>query len=54
MEKFKEVYASLYNSARTEKEMEEIKVKIASLIKTDSILEVMKITGDKVKEAVDI
>ena len=51
--KFKTVYASLYNSAGTEKEMEDIKARIAKLIKSESICEVMKITGDKVKEAVN-
>ena len=52
VDKFKEVYASLYNSAETNEEMKDIKSKIATLIKSDSVHEVRKVTGMKVKEAV--
>ena len=51
VDKFKEVYASLYNSAETNEEMKDIKSKIATLIKSDSVHEVRKVTGMKVKEA---
>ena len=51
VEKFREVYQALYNSAESSAEMNEIKDKVADLIKADSMVEVMKITGAKVKEA---
>ena len=51
VEKFKDVFEKLYNSAESEKETEEIKTKISALIKTDYITEVLKIDGAKVKEA---
>ena len=54
VEKFREVYCSLYNSAGTQEEMSELKTKVAELIRMDSIHEVRKVTGAKVKEAVNM
>ena len=51
MEKFREVYEALYNSADSSRDMVDIKVKIAELITAESAEEVKKITGAKVKEA---
>ena len=51
VEKFREVYQALYNSAESSQQMNDIKVKVAELISVDSVQEVMKITGAKVKEA---
>ena len=51
MEKFKDVYQALYNSAESSREMSDIKVKVAELVTADSSDEVKKITGAKVKEA---
>ena len=50
-DKFRQVYSSLYNSASTAKEVSDIKVKLEEMIKVESMGEVMKITGEKVKEA---
>ena len=52
VDKFREVYRALYNSAGTQGEMSELKAKVADLIKLDSVSEVRKVTGAKVKEAV--
>ena len=49
--KFKEVYQTLYNSASTDKDITELSDKIDGLISQDSIEEVNKVTGAKVKEA---
>ena len=54
VEKFKEVYSSLYNSAETNVEMANLAKKVTSLIKNDSLNEVKKVTGAKVKEAVTL
>ena len=54
VEKFREVYQALYNSAGSSVEMEEIKAKLSGLIKTDSVVEVMKITGAVVKKAASL
>ena len=54
VEKFKEVYQALYNSADSSREMDKIKVKLAELITVDSVDEVMKVTGAKVKEAASL
>ena len=54
VDKFREVYAALYNSAGTENEMEELKAMVARLISVDSVAEVNKLTGAKVKEAVSM
>ena len=51
VEKFKEVYSALYNSASTAEEVNTIKEKLSELINASSMHEVMKITGEKVKEA---
>jgi hypothetical protein len=51
VEKFREVYQALYNLAESSREMTDIKVHLAELIRMDSVNEVMKISGDKVKEA---
>ena len=49
--KFRQVYSSLYNSASTAKDVSDIKVNLEEKIKMESMEEVMKITGEKVKEA---
>ena len=51
VEKFREVYSALYNSASTAPEVQIIKDQLQVLIKQDSLEEVNKITGDVVKEA---
>ena len=51
VEKFREVYSSLYNSAGSTHEVQLIKDKLGQLINQDSLQEVMKITGERVKEA---
>ena len=51
VEKFREVYSALYNSASTAPEVQIIKDQLKVLIKQDSMAEVDKITGDVVKEA---
>ena len=51
VEKFREVYSALYNSATTKDEVNIIKEKLSSLIDAGSVDEVKKITGNKVKEA---
>ena len=51
VEKFREVYTALYNSASTAVEVQVIKDKLGQLITKDSMHEVMKITGESVKEA---
>ena len=51
VEKFREVYQALYNSAESSAEMMEIKAKLAEMISIGSVDEIMKITGEKVKEA---
>ena len=48
------MYQALYNSADSSEEMAEIKVKLAELITLDSVDEVMKVTGAKVKEAASL
>ena len=50
-EKFRQVYSALYNSASTAEDVLVIKEKMGKLINTKSVEEVMKITGEKVKEA---
>ena len=52
VEKFKEVYSNLYNSAGSQNEMTDLKSKVAQLIQSSSLAEVNKISGVKVKEAV--
>ena len=49
--KFKSVYETLYSSADTQAEMAQLLVKVESLISQNSVQEVTKITGSKVKEA---
>ena len=51
--RFKQVYAELYNKADSNKEMEELEEKIENLIKEeDSFKEVLRLTGHIVKLAV--
>ena len=54
VEKFREVYSTLYNSAESEKEMEDLMTKVLSQIKGDSDGEVGKMTAAKVKEAAGV
>ena len=51
LDKFREVYQALYNSAESVDAMEFIKTKINNLIGPDSLKEVRKVTGEVVKEA---
>ena len=51
VEKFREVYESLYNSAEFEEAVKLIKSKLKTVIGPDSLDEVCKITGDVVKKA---
>ena len=52
VEKFREVYQALYNSAGSQEEMEEIKRKVSEMLRADSMEEVNRVTGAVVKEAV--
>ena len=52
VEKFKEVYSALYNSAESSIAMEEIKNRIKEMVGQDSIKEVEKVTGKVVRMAV--
>ena len=51
VEKFREVYSALYNSACTAGEVQQIKERLGELINQDSMDEVMKISGESVKAA---
>ena len=51
LNKFKEVYQALYNTAETRNAMNDIKVKLRAFIGSDSLKEVFKITGSVVMEA---
>ena len=50
--KFREVYSSLYNSSESETEMSALLETVSTLIGDDSLGEVRRVTGSKVKEAV--
>ena len=52
VEKFKEVYSTLYNSAGSQAEMGDLKCIVEQLIHSGSLAEVDKVSGNKVKEAV--
>ena len=52
VDKFREVYSTLYNSSGTKDEMDQLQNRVAELIRADSMDEVSKVTGSKVKEAV--
>ena len=51
VDKFKELYEKLYNSCNTQDAMTVIKEKLAGMITVDSLAEVKKVTGEKVKKA---
>ena len=51
VDKFRDVYAALYNSAGSQTDMLELRQKIRQLIGPCSVAEVAKITGKVVKEA---
>ena len=51
LDKFRECYEDLYNSAGTETAMVAIKEKLQHLINSDSLEEIGKVTGEVVKEA---
>ena len=51
LERFKECYENLFNSAGTEDAMVNIKVKLEELINDNSVREVEKVTADVVKQA---
>ena len=51
LDKFRQVYSELYNSAESTDAMTEIKRKLQGLIGHDSVTEVNKVTGDVLKEA---
>ena len=54
VEKFKDVYCNLYNTAESRAEMSDLLVRVSGLIQGDSAAEVDKVTGSKVKEAVGL
>ena len=54
VERFRAVYSTLYNSASTAGEVDIIKEKLGTLINGNSMEEVRKITGIKVKEAAEL
>ena len=54
VDKFREVYNALYNSAGTKEEMDRLQNRVAELIRVDSMEEICKVTGSKVKEAVSM
>ena len=54
VEKFKEVYSLLYNSAESESEMCDLMAKVTNLIQADSLGEVKRVTAERVKEAVGL
>ena len=54
VDKFKEVYSSLYNSAESQAEMSDLMERIIGQIDQDSMGEVQSVTGAKVKEAVGL
>ena len=54
VEKFREVYQALYNSAGSQVEMDKIKAKLSDMIRADSMGEVNKVTGAVVKEAASL
>ena len=51
LDKFREVYETLYNSAESKESMDNIKRLLKDLINENSMDEVIKVTGAKVKEA---
>ena len=51
LEKFKECYEELYNSASTGEAMADIKLRLEQLVSASSVGEVDKVTGNVVKEA---
>ena len=51
LDKFRECYEDLYNSAGTETAMVAIKEKLQLLINSNALEEIAKVTGDVVKEA---
>ena len=54
VEKFREVYSTLYNSADSNAEMADLLTRVTALIQADSEAEVKKVNGNKVKEAVGL
>ena len=50
MDKFLEVYEALSNSAESSREMTDIKVQLAELIRVVSVNEVMKINGANLRK----
>ena len=51
VDKFREVYSALYNSAGSQAEMLDLKQKVKELIGAESVAEVARVTGQIVKEA---
>ena len=51
MEKFKEVYSALYNSASTEAEMAELMAKVSELIRPACSEEIGRVTGQKSRKS---
>ena len=54
VDKFRDVYSTLYNSAASNTEMADLLTRVTSLIQDDSVGEVKKVTGGKVKEDVGL
>jgi hypothetical protein len=51
VEKFREVYETLYNSSGFANEMDQIKASLAQVIGASCLVEANKVTGSVVKEA---
>ena len=51
VEKFRDIYSALYNSASTQEEMDVLNERIRNLISPSAIAEVGKVTGETVKSA---
>ena len=54
VEKFREVYQTLYNSSGSVTEVVDIKAKLAQLVTVESVVEVKKITGETVRKAASL
>ena len=54
VEKFREVYSTLYNSADSNAEMADLLTRVTLIIRSESEAEVKKVNGNKVKEAVGL
>ena len=51
MDKFRDVYSTLYNSSGSQDAMEQLREKVQSMIGPECVEQVGRITGDSVKKA---